>query len=235
MHTDRFRLPSDQAPDLALFIMRTYDGTHTGILHRMRGRLIIQDMLWHKMFRSAPCRRSPHFVVLHLEAEEENDVRGMCRLIHDRQNDSDQASAYRIPYAFRHGNNDRFNASNGELMLVDGLGLTCSTFVLSVFESAEVPLVRLDSWKRRAEDDARHETLLARMRNGIPEQGIPPADPEHVKQVENELPCIRIRPEEIAAAGFFDELPAKYEQLEPAGQWILAGSRPLHRPLEPIS
>lgn len=63
MQTNRFFGPDDpDDPELAIFIMRTADGTHTGILHRMRGVLMIQDVLWHEMFRSAPCHRRPHFV-----------------------------------------------------------------------------------------------------------------------------------------------------------------------------
>ncbi len=42
MQIDRFRRPND--PALGIFIMRTEDDTHTGILHRMRGVLIIQDV-----------------------------------------------------------------------------------------------------------------------------------------------------------------------------------------------
>ncbi len=220
MQTDRFRRPDD--PNLAIFIMRTDDGTHTGILHRMRGVLIIQDVLWHEMFRSELCRRLPCFVVLALEAEEEHDVRGMCRLIHDRHNSGAQSTAYRIPYAFRHGHNDRFNAANGELMLSDGLGLTCSTFVLTAFESAGVSLVNFDGWQERAEDNARHNALLEKMRNGIPEHGIPPAQPEHVERLRKELPCIRVRPEEAAATGLYNDLPINFEQLASAGAWILA-------------
>src|SRR5262249_1482911 len=155
------------------------------------------------------------------EAEEEHDVRTMCRLIHDRHSGGNSSTAYRIPYAFRHGNNDRFNAQTGELMLVDGLGLTCSTFVLTVFESVHVPLLNFDSWQKREEDDARHRVLLERMRKGIPEHNIPPASPEHIKAVADQLPCIRVRPEEAAATGLFNDLPADFEQLAPAGAWIL--------------
>jgi hypothetical protein len=32
----------------------------------------------------------------------------------------------------------------------------------------------------------------------------------------------QIRPEEVAASGMFDDLPASFAQLEPAGAWILA-------------
>jgi hypothetical protein len=129
MHTDRFCRPNGSpSPNLAIFVMRTADGAHTGILHRMNGEVIIQDMLWHEMFRNQPSKDMPHYVVLEFEEEVENDVRGMCRLIHNRHNSRDPSKKYRIPYSFRHGNNNRFcretGGAPGELVLADGLGLT---------------------------------------------------------------------------------------------------------------
>src|SRR5262249_22235080 len=135
MHPERFHKPTEYVPDLALFIMLTDDGTHTGILHRIQGSLFIQDMLWHENFRSIPCREYRHFAVPDLVQDEIISVRAMCRLIHNRHNSKNVSEKYRIPYAFRLGNNCRFNVTTGELMLADGLGLTCSTFVLTVFES----------------------------------------------------------------------------------------------------
>src|SRR5437879_5070363 len=102
MHKDRFRRPTE--PALAIFIKRTEDGSHTGILFRMSGVLVIQDLLWHEMFRSSLCNEIPHFVMLSLEPEEEHDVRAMCQVIHMRHNSVIPDSAYRIPYGFRHSN-----------------------------------------------------------------------------------------------------------------------------------
>jgi len=132
MHFKRFRRSPD--PSLAIFIMRAHEGTHSGILHQMRGALFIQDVLWHEMFRSERCGRVPHFVTLDLLEEIDIDARAMCRLIHDRHWSHDPSGKYKIPYAFRHGNNNCFNRTTGELMLSDGLGLTCSTYVLTVFQ-----------------------------------------------------------------------------------------------------
>lgn len=221
MDVERFHSPHDAVPVLALFIMPTNGGTHTGILHRIKGDLFIQDMQWHERFRSVPCRERYYFVVPALEEEEINDVTGMCRLIHGRHNSIDPTQKYRIPYAFRYRNNVRFNVQTAELMLGDGLGLTCSTFVLTVFESVNIPLVDFNGWQVRPDDNRRHDFLLGQMKNGIPSAKIPPAHPDHVARVQAELPCIRVRPEEVAATGFFDDLPAGFTELEPAGQWIL--------------
>ena len=222
MQTDRFRRPTD--PALAIFIMRTDDGSHTGLLVRMNGLLMNQDVLWHEKFRSSPCRQLPHFVTPALEPEEIHDVRMMCQLIHERQNSRDPSKEYRIPYAFRYTNKARINRATGEVQLVDGLGMSCSTFVLAVFQSVEIRLVDMATWKARADDITRHEQLLQKMRDGIPDFA-DPAPPAHIALVARETTCLRVRPEEVAATGMINDLPATFEQLETAGTWIMSEIR----------
>jgi hypothetical protein len=94
--------------------------------------------------------------------------------------------------------------------------------VLTVFQSVEAPLVNFDTWQERPEDVVRHEALLKQMREGIPKYSIPPAPPEHVALVKEEVACMRVRPEEVAATGLYNDLPATFEQLAPGGAWILA-------------
>src|SRR4051812_49010366 len=107
MQTDRFRRPDD--PTLAIFIMRTpQEGSHTGILFRFNGVLLIQDLLWHQKFRSKQAEEIPHFVMLALEPEQEHDVRMRCELIHRRRRE--QPQTYRTPYAFRYSNKNTINA-----------------------------------------------------------------------------------------------------------------------------
>lgn len=221
MKGEHFHFPGYLVPELAIFIMCTDDGTHTGILHRDHGTLFVLDLLWHRRLRSCACKEIQASVVPDLDPDEINDVTAMCRLIHRRNANPDPQLRLGIPYAFRHGNNDRFNAATGELMLLDGLGLTCSTFVLTVFESVKLPLIDFDTWVNREDDNVRHERLLDMMRNGIPAHNVPPAEPAHVAAVAAELPCIRIRPEEVAAAGMSDTRAVEFRQAAYGGRWIL--------------
>ena len=135
MQTNRFRRPSDPSLDLslAIFIRRTEDGSHTGLLFRFNGSLIIQDQLWHERFRSSLCRNRPHFVMLMLEPEQEHDVRMMCNTIHERESSRDPTKKYKIPYAFRYTNKAHINKGTGEVLLEDGTGMSCSTYVLAIF------------------------------------------------------------------------------------------------------
>ena len=220
MHTDRFQGPGF-SPSLAIFAMRTEDGTHTGLLFSVEGVPCIQDLMWHKRFRSSKCRDPLCFVVPLLEDEEVNDVTGVCRLIHKRHNSGKFEQRYFPPYAFRPGS-ARIDKDTGEIDLGDGLGLTCSTFVLKVFEAAYVPLLDLTGWPERPDDNVRHEKLLKTMEDGIPGFS-PPAEPEHIAALRAQLPCIRVRPEEVAACGMLDNNPLPtFPLVEPVGQWLLS-------------
>ena len=105
------------------------------------------------------------------------------------------------------------------MILEGGLGLTCSTFVLTLFESAGIPLADLTRWIARPGDDEQHRILIEKMRNGIPGFA-PPAAAEHVARIEASLPCIRFRPVEAVAAALANELPATFELTERWGNWI---------------
>jgi hypothetical protein len=215
MDISRFQFTSQNVTMLAVFIMVHPEGTHTGIVHRNRQDLFTLDLMWHERLRSELLRDDYPCVVPNLEPEEANDVMGMCRLIEARNRNP---NPQRIPYAV--GPSSSHFSRDGELILGDGLGLTCSTFVLTVFESAAVPLADLTGWVARSDDDERHHQLLQKMTDGIPNFA-PPADPSHVQKVRTCLPCIRVRPEEVAGAALAGDLPADFATAEAAGHLIL--------------
>lgn len=215
MDGTRLRFSSRDVPALAIFVMVRPDGNHTGILHRSSGTLRILDLCWHECLRSSVCREDYACVVPRLEPEEENDVTAMCRLIESRNILPDPQ---KIPYGIGPPNNIRFNR-DGELILEGGLGLTCSTFVLTVFESVRVPIADLTDWVVRSDDETRHTALIEMMRNGVGQY--PPADPQHVARVGASPPCIRVRPEEVAAAGLARSLPIGFDLAEPWGEWVV--------------
>jgi hypothetical protein len=141
------------------------------------------------------------------------DVRKLARLIAQRHADG------LIPYAFQKGA-ARFSEA-GVLELSGSLGLTCATFVEIVFACAHVPLLDAATWEanrspaRRAEDEAAQRRLVAYLR------AIPGAE-RHAALVEKEIPCTRIRAEEVAAASGLTGHPIPFARAEPEGARILA-------------
>jgi hypothetical protein len=216
MYGERLLFSALDVPELAILVLRTGDGLHTGILHRDRGRLYVLDQIWHGMLRSELIDRDYPGVIPGLEPEEINDVTATCRLIHKRR--VRRGIWQDLPYAFRYSTGAGVN-KDGEVILGTGLGLTCATLVMAVFDAARVPFVDLSDWVERPDDGPRCRKLLQLMTDGIPGFA-PPAEPEHVAEVEAELPCIRFRPEEAAAVGMADRRPASFDQVERAGRWI---------------
>ena len=222
MRIELLRYPGDEVGELAILIVITGDGTHTGLLYRFGNRLYLLDQCWHECFRVDSFdvntfKRRYGCVMPDLLPEEINDVVATCELIVDR---SIRKGPQRLPYGFGLPEGGEVNR-DGELIWGGGVGLTCSTFVLAVFEAARVPFIDLSGWVRRPADDDRQEELLNMMARGIPEHGIPPADPAHIAKARGELPCIRVRPEEVAAAGLSPKRPAEFGLVERTARWIL--------------
>ncbi len=140
------------------------------------------------------------------------DVRASALLIARRHEDG------RIPYAFQKG--AACFSTTGGLELNGSLGLTCATFLDLVFQHAGIQLLDVATWEtsrsdeRQAEDEAAQKNLVKFLRkNGAL---------EHANLVEREIPCTRIRAEEIAAASGMLEHPISFSRVEPQGARILA-------------
>ncbi len=92
----------------------------------------------------------------------------------------------------------------------NGSGQTCSTFVKNLFEWAGAPLVDESTWQQRDADLPDQLKLLEYLAGED-------ADPSHIAAVAGDLPCMRIRPEEVASASTFTDLPVSFIAAESAG------------------
>lgn len=211
MLKDRFGISTEKMT-LAILIRRLPGGgTHTGIIHQSGGTLYELDLQWHnRLNASAMMEHQPCTEPL-AEPEAIDSVRAICRLIMRRREEGGNC----IPYAIGPGDGSFFDPQDGTYVLGSGLGLTCSSFVLKVFEAGRLPLADLAGWPLRDDDDQRHSDLVEMLR----ENG---AQPDHVERVAAVPRCIRVRPEEVAAAGLAPCLPAQFPELEAGGQWLLS-------------
>lgn len=216
MGIDRLHFRGDEVPDLAILILLTESGTHTGLLYRFESQLYVMDLRWYERFRVELTKSDHHFVVPDLLEEEMIEVAAACRLIVLRRR---QRGPQLLKYGFGPPEDPIVNR-DGEILFGGSAGLTSATLVLAIFEAVRIPFVDYADWVARPEDDARHRQLLEMMRTGIPGH-IPPADAAHIAKMEKELPCIRVRPEEVAAIGLCDQRPATISQVEPTGKLII--------------
>ncbi|MDH0275300.1 MULTISPECIES: hypothetical protein [Stenotrophomonas] len=77
-----------------------------------------------------------------------------------------------------------------------GMGLTCATFVVALFDELGIPFIDSSSWQERDGDAEWKSEILMYLRN------CPGVAPEHVEAQMNSLGAtVRIRPSDVFAAG----------------------------------
>lgn len=119
-----------------------------------------------------------------------------------------------LPYGFKYAC-AQFD-SKGEYKANGDKGLTCATFVLAVFESAGLELLRRNEWILRTGDKSDRQRMVCHIREA--------GDEERAVMLESdeEIDAPRIRPQEVAAAGTADvaELPLGFRDAASRGKAI---------------
>jgi hypothetical protein len=116
-----------------------------------------------------------------------------CRLFEKRKENR------KIPYGFSDYHR-AFNEESDFAATSECIGLTCSTFVLALFDSAGIELVVLDTWPIRYDDQQWQAQWMIRL------QGFP----EHVQKLQMEMGKKRVRPEEVAGAAAASGYPVSH-------------------------
>lgn len=110
--------------------------------------------------------------------------------------------------------------NTGQLILRErSKGLTCATFVLAIFKTVGIDLVKEDEWPARYNEDLEFLETLSSF-----------ATPEHLKLLKKEVEegCKRIRPAEVLGSCTCNVLPAEFVETSAASKKIvnkLAGTQ----------
>ncbi len=173
---------------------------HTGIIYRAAaGELRMADMAWHEVFRDQAYNPAwdyycavPHFE----DPIIEESFADYCAHV------SASASQRQPPYNLLAANPALFDQSGRWVSTDPDVGLNCSSFVVSVFHSYNVPLVRIGTWPVGLPKDIQEQTTLVykMMHSGRPQ--------DHAQSLKIALQIgkhPRIRPEETAGACLEDE------------------------------
>ena len=207
-------MAAPQAQRAAVTIMPGAVGAHIGVRYVADddGALRHMHLAFHHAFEDSACAPDDAlWVVPGLRDEELEDVATSARLVARRHHDG------RIPYAF-----DKRGAhfsAEGALVLGGSAGLTCATFVLVLFEHANLHLVDEVTWDagrsaaRIDEDERAQGELVAFLEK---------RDAAQAKRVEGEVGCTRVRAEEVAGASGIPGHPISFARAEPAGRYLLA-------------
>lgn len=122
-----------------------------------------------------------------------------------------------IPYGLRY--RQTFFDSHGIIRIGEReSGLTCSTFVLSIFLSVRIILVNVDEWEVREEDTEWQKRLVDSI-EFLNEDS--PENSKYIERLKSEIGTPRFRPEEVTASITFPHRPEYYKTIWARGEEIL--------------
>ena len=223
MDLSRIKRIEQHVPRIAVGICDTGHGKHTGVLHRdLNGTVRFLEQRFHDVTSNDPVANSIQgcngrflFVVPDLDEDRAKNVAGMCRLIAKfLVNKGIKGFAYALKLDER----AIFDPFTGELVMPNGVGLSCSIFVIVVFRSARIRFIDFEGWPVRPGDVVAQQQLVELL-DGWRIEGRVSA--EHVEKVRKEIGCVRARPEEVAGVCLLAP-PGKYPAAESAGYAVLA-------------
>ncbi|MCU0654746.1 MAG: hypothetical protein MUF64_05485 [Polyangiaceae bacterium] len=171
---------------------------HTGILfEHSDGSMMLLHLASHQTLRMNQPTRKNGWVRARIPKERLEQVAALCERIWHKHGTN-------IPYGFRYVATRFSRAGEFKKGLGTGeTGLTCATFVLAVFASVGLDLLRLEEWEKRPEDGARFEEIL----NTFKEGGVPAPALAIMKQ---QIDAVRYRPLEVAGGSMFTP-PASFQ------------------------
>lgn len=125
-----------------------------------------------------------------------------------------------IPYGFLYDDYARIEQDGTLILGGQECGLTCATFVLTLFHSQGFDLVDLKSWSSREEDKPWFHQIIKMFLNYFIHNG--KMSLEHIKRLLSEIGCPRFRPEEIAvSSALYNQHPASTDDIRNAGSGLL--------------
>jgi hypothetical protein len=185
---------------------------HSGIAYKWRGKDFIYHQRWHGITRCEDFDKAvielggtTMVVAMQIRRDRQMAIAGFL----DNLNKKNPL----FPYSLKYDPKARIDTNIG-VLFTNGIGLSCVTFVLAVFLSVtRMRFLDISSWpSNRAEDLREQERLVGDLRK---------TDPTQADAVEKEKGCTRVRPEELAACGFYSVWPVHFFQSEPYSLFIL--------------
>lgn len=82
-----------------------------------------------------------------------------------------------------------------------GMGLTCASFIIAIFHSLELPIINLDTWKSRPEDETWQREIVQRLMS---------INFEAARTAAMHVGSFRYKPEEVASAATAAKVPVDY-------------------------
>ncbi|NOS87866.1 MAG: hypothetical protein HOP34_04885 [Methylococcaceae bacterium] len=184
---------------------------HVAALYRFDNCLKIGDLQSHLRTRRAEARSSNHLFWVAPDLSEE-DQRILAAKIDAWLDENENM----IPYSVAHPGGVVFR-DNVWIGNEPGQGLTCATFIVELFNELGIPFINVETWQERIGDIEWAEWILSLLSENMP--------PEHIKAQKEKIgQTVRIRPSDIAAAGYVvtQEMvaPLHFDEVNPISECI---------------
>lgn len=126
-----------------------------------------------------------------------------------------------IPYAIEYKGRRKFDEDGIYNSYYNGsdYGVTCATFILTIFESVGLDIIDWKNWIDRPEDEAWFDSLIKTMEIGKARGWFKLSD-EHLENLRSEKNCKKIRPEEIFSIVYCNSYPMKFSCSSSIGSHI---------------
>lgn len=172
---------------------------HVGVIYRIDDAVWFLHLAWHFDLRNEPVRADYHWGMCGLFVDD--DLNGQvfaARLLNVANNKGV------IPYGF-YADGNAFDENGRFVSFPDpGMGLTCASFVIQLFQSFGHEICDISGWQTREDDEAWQAEIIALIRENISQ--------ERAQEVEAYVGRHRIRPEEAAAAVLNRAPPLEFDR-----------------------
>jgi hypothetical protein len=188
--------------------LRTFRGEaqiHVGLLYKIDdGAALMLHLRWHFDVKNEAPKDEYRWIQIDIDEINRRTLAGLCRLIANR--------ADKIPYGLNY-NGLYFSATGEYLTHALGEGLTCATFVMAVFATYKIPILKLAEWGIRPDDIAWQFGQVRRMQQTFPLVAA---------AMGNFVGQPRFRPPEVSAGAISAKRPLGSKDAERLGRRIVA-------------
>jgi hypothetical protein len=140
--------PFDEINGVAVAITATApDQRHVGIFHKDEsGNVMLLHLAWHFILKNSTPKLTYAWIDSPINPARARQVAARCRQVY-------RANPRGLPYAFSPPN-DCFDADQSNYLFGPTRhGLTCATFVVAVFQTAGIRLLKDETWPASRPDD----------------------------------------------------------------------------------
>lgn len=190
---------------------------HAGIVYQSAGLTRVLHFCGPRKLSDDDITDVPYFlwVVPGLRPKQIPQVARLCALVATNR----AKIQGQIEYGYEYNEASIFSVFNGSFSAAAGTtGLTCATFVLAIFRSCGVRLLKTNQWKR--------DTAIAQQIRTANDIGR--YYPAEASNLRKEIGARRFSPPEVAGAGLYERMPIGIKHATQAAQVVLKDIRNLN-------